>query len=503
MVFVAALMAWLLAHTDVMFADGLRYIRQAQALDRGSAGDFLKKAVDHPVYPLGVAAAHRVLGGDGPEAWQFSAQLASAAAAVLLVLPLYLVSRELLGDAAAAPGCFLFYAVPLTGHVFADTLSESTFLVFWATGLWAALRFLRTGSAVWLPAVVIASGLAYLTRPEGLLLPAALVVSMVMSPSWVMRGLKGRRGLVALGGLVAGSALVVVPYVVMKGGLGTKPSVARLLGTAPRSAPHAVERQRPLDPDQTAARTYALAAKAVKSAVTDAVTWPLIPLAVVGLWASVRRGGEERAWKLVGVIGIASILALARLHATGGYCSPRHALILAVVLIPSSAAGLAWLIGMTTARAAVPARLRSVAVGVAAACLGAWDLPATLAPVNEGLGGYRDAGRWLARRPGGDSKVIDVTGWSQFYGRQTGYTFEDLVAAPADPSARWVVAREAHLVGPWEYCRRLRDLVDGLEPVEVFAGSARHRKRATRVLVFDRSPRLAVRPGPGPDTARR
>ena len=95
--------------------------------------------------------------------------------------------------------------------------------------------------------------------------------------------------------------------------------------------------------------------------------------------------------------------------------------------------------------------------------------------------------------------MVDVTGWSQFYGRRDGYTFENLVAAPADPSARWVVAREAHLKGPWEYCGRLRDLVDGLEPVEVFRGSVR--RRPTKVYLFDRQPLIARANAPG--TARR
>ena len=86
--------------------------------------------------------------------------------------------------------------------------------------------------------------------------------------------------------------------------------------------------------------------------------------------------------------------------------------------------------------------------------------------------------------------MVDVTGWSQFYGRREGYTFENLVAAQGDPAARWVVAREAHLKGPWEYCGRLRALVDGLEPVAVFrARSAAARRRSTSSTASPGSPR--------------
>lgn len=500
----SALLGWLAAHTDVFFADGLRYITQARSLEQGSAHEGVKKAVDHPVYPLAVAAVHRALGGTSPESWQYAAQLASIIAGVLLVIPLYLLYRELFGDACAFPACLLVYAIPLTGHVFADTLSESTFLLFWTWGLWAALVFLRTGGPGWIPAVVVFSGLAYLTRPEGLLLPAALATTVALSPRWVARGL-GKKGMIALGVLVAGSVGVVGPYVALKGGIGTKPSIARLLGTTPKSAAHAVERQRPLEPDQTAAKTYTLAVRAVGNAVAEAVTFPLLALAAVGVLGLRRGAGAFRQWKILAVIWVASLLALVRLHATGGYCTPRHAMVLALLALPSAAAalklGIDWAAAWLATRSRFPARPVGWAVGLGVVLL--LNAAELFAPVGEGFDGYRDAGQWLARRAaaGEAGRVVDVTGWSQFYGgHEAGYTFENLVAAPADPDARWVVAREAHLKGPWEYCQRLRSLVDGLQPVEVFRGSAR--RRPTKVYVFDRRPLLA-RPDTPPTGAVR
>jgi hypothetical protein len=478
------LLAWLAAHTDVLFADGLRYIAQARALERGTLAEGIKISVDHPVYPLAIAAMHRLMPGDGPTVWQAAAQGASIVAALLLVLPLYLISRDLFGDRAALPACAFFYAVPLTGHVFADTLSESTFLLFWAWGLWGALRFLKDGKLGWLVLVVGASGLAYLTRPEGLLLPAALGATLLLSPRWVAGMLRGRRLVVGAAVLVIGSGAVVGPYVVLKGGMGTKPSVARLLGTRPQSDASAVERSRPLDPRQGALKTYALAAKAVVKAATEAMTWPLVPLALLGLLALRPRGSEIRQWTLLAVIGGASALALVRLHATGGYCSPRHALIPVLILIPAAGAGLVAALSWLTSKAELPALARPVVPTVALLGLGLIFAPESLAPVNEGLQGYRDAGRWLTRQGVGDGLVVDVTGWSQFYGdRPSGYTFANLLRASADPAARWVVVREAHLVGPWYYCQELATLVAGRTPVQTFIGQAR--RRPTRVFVYD------------------
>jgi 4-amino-4-deoxy-L-arabinose transferase-like glycosyltransferase len=501
----APLLGWLVAHTDIFFADGLRYIAQARAIASGTFAQSITTAVDHPAYPVAVAAVHRLVGGDGPEGWQRAAQLASIVSALLLVVPLYLIARHVFGDRAALPGCLLFYMVPVTGHVFADTLSESTFLLFWAWGLWGALRFFKNGGLGWLALGVAGSGLAYLSRPEGLLLPAAVVATFVLCPRWVVGSLRGRRVVLGMAVLVAGSAALVGPYVAIRGGLATKPSIARLLGTAPRSHAFAVERQRPLDPRQGAAKTYAVAAKAVIKAVTDALTWPLVPLALIGLIGLRPRGPEARQWTLLAVIGGASMVALVRLHATGGYCSPRHALIPILILIPAAGAGLVGLIDRITGaasrrvwHASGPAlvRLRAGALAAVLAGLAGVLAPEILAPVNEGLQGYKEAGRWLAARAGDDHReapIVDVTGWSQFYGGRTGgYTFENLAAASADPVARWVVVRESHLIGPWFYCKQLDTLVAGRAPVQVFVGATRH--RPTRVFVFDRQAPLASRP---------
>jgi 4-amino-4-deoxy-L-arabinose transferase-like glycosyltransferase len=142
--------SWLFAHTEILIADGLRYIRQAQNLDRGAWSDGLRKAVDHPIYPLTIMVAHRCIGGETPESWMRSAQATSILSGILWVIPTYLVASELFSASSAWLACLLTLCVPLTGHVLADTLSESTFLLFWTWGLWAVLRFLREGTAGWL-----------------------------------------------------------------------------------------------------------------------------------------------------------------------------------------------------------------------------------------------------------------------------------------------------------------------------------------------------------------
>lgn len=497
MVLAATLLGWLAARAEVMYADGLRYVAGARAVDRGDWKTSVVRAVDHPAYPMTIAGAHRLLGGgESPQDWQTAAQTASVVAGVLLVIPLYLVALELFGPTAAWMACVLTFLVPNTGRVLADALSEGLFLLFWTWGCWFALRFLKRGGTFWLAPMVLAAGLAFLTRPEGLLLPAALAATlglMLLRPS-IRLGWPAWTRATAL--IVVGPMLVMGPYIAMKGGLGTKPAVARLLGSAPKSTTMAIERERPLDPDQTALESLAVACRAVFRALQGAVTTPLLVLAAVGLYFRPTEADPARSrgnlffWIVCG----AWLLALVRLYETGGYCTPRHALIAALPLIAAAARGLAGLAEALARRFAgtVEPRRRLVQATVYAACLlaigSAWGKQ-TLAPINAGYGGYRRAGEWLAEHASAGETVFDLKGWALYYGDLPGYSFADYGQAIGDPKLGWLVAHDAFLVGEWDYCQTVRDLTAGLDPVWSFPET--RRKGVSRVHVFKLSPGLA------------
>src|SRR5207245_11583457 len=93
-----ALLYWVAHHQEVSFADGLRYVHEAQQIDRGDLAGGLLHAIDHPIHPLAIAATHALLGGEGPFAWQTAAQAAAVLALVLSVVPLYLLALALLDD---------------------------------------------------------------------------------------------------------------------------------------------------------------------------------------------------------------------------------------------------------------------------------------------------------------------------------------------------------------------------------------------------------------------
>ncbi len=102
-----------------------------------------------------------------PRDWQMAAQLAAVIAGVLAVIPIYLVAIELIGASKAWLACLLIYLIPINGHVMADAMSESVFLLFWCFGFWSTLKFLRTARLLWLPLVDRLQCAGLLDSPRG------------------------------------------------------------------------------------------------------------------------------------------------------------------------------------------------------------------------------------------------------------------------------------------------------------------------------------------------
>jgi len=490
MIAASALLAWLIAHTDVFFADGLRYIAQAKTIDQGAWARGLVGSVDHPIYPMAIAGVHRLVGGEGPHAWQTAAQVAAAIAAALIVMPVYLISVEVYGASTAWLACFLIFLLPFNGHVLADALSESTFLLFWSWGVWSALKFLRCWRLIWLPVVIVLSVLAYLTRPEGLILPVALLVALCALSLGHSSGIPAAKRWWAIVILVLGPLLAAGPFMIVKGGISTKPSMTRILGLGRAAPPMAVERERPLDPGQSAPKTVLLALRAVLRAVDGATSPPLLLLAPLGIAASWSSGTGRRIWLFFGTILGLTILAMTRLHALSGYCTPRHAMVVAWILIPASAAGLNR---VAAASSRVVTRFagqlassqtieRAIRFAILGCCL-AWWGPTAIAAIDPGFGGYRQAGEWLADSALTGEGLIDPKGFAIFYAGKPGYTFATLGQGIHDPAVRWVVAHEALIYGPWDYSTAIRTLVADRRPIRIFP--PKPSRGVCKVYVYD------------------
>jgi len=468
----ALLLGWVIRHSEANFADGLRYIHRAEQIQNDNFRGGLVSGVDHPLHPLGIAVVHKLIGGIDPASWQLAALLLCLTSAVLLVIPVYLLALELFGEQAAWMACVLVVVNPIIGYVVVNVLSESTFLLWWTFGLWGAVRFLREGRFAWLPLALGFGAMAYLTRPEGMLLPAALVATLLLLPILRATRINWPRWWQAMAFLAAGLVFLVGPYILAKGSLGTKPGIARVLGLEPGSQPLALERDRPLPEGQTPLETYRIATVRMAKAFRAAVTPPLFPFALVGLLLAAARTSRIRAWIFLTIVLVASAFALVRLHATGGYCTVRHGLVPGMLLTVAAAHGITRLMG----KVAIPGRwlrlpherLRPGPAVWSALIVFFIVIPniRPLGPANAGpFSVYRETGRWLARNTQDDGMVLDMTDWSLYFSNRPGYIFANVYEAPLNPRTRWIVARKPHVEGHWQYSKVLRDLIADREPI--------------------------------------
>ena len=179
----AALLGWVIRHSEPTFADGLRYIHQAERIE-------LRRLARRPVRwrrpPASPSGNRRDASSDRRRR---PGLVATRGTRALLHLrhrswsfPSICSALELFGEQAAWLACLLVTVNPVVDDIVVNVLSESTFLLWWTFGLWCAVRFLRDGRFLWLPPAIGLGALAYLTRPEGMLLPAALAATLLISP---------------------------------------------------------------------------------------------------------------------------------------------------------------------------------------------------------------------------------------------------------------------------------------------------------------------------------
>jgi hypothetical protein len=349
--------------------------------------------------------------------------------------------------------------------------------------------------------------LAYLSRPEGMLLPLAMIASLGILPLHRATRINWPRWWRAVAFLSIGSLALAGPYMAMKGSLGTKPGIARVLGLAPVSPPDAAERERPLSADQSPLQTYRLSTHRMLKVVRDGVSTSLLPLAVLGIVMMRRGPARARIWLFLGVILLASAVALVRLHATGGYCTVLHGLIPTMILTLAAAHGLSWLmqrISFSGRRLGLPEKRLVPGPVFWLLVFAMLIVPPRLTQSSHAIVGpfsvYRDAGAWLAQNARDDGRILDLTDWSLYFSQRQGYRFDQVYKAPADPRTRWVVIRKPHLSGHWNYSRVVRELVGNRDPVVMVPDHPSPGQLQVMIYdLLDASSRMAAAASSGPD----
>lgn len=163
-----SLRLWLLHSVPVIETDGVQYVEIARRFRQtGSPFDPLF----HPLYPLCIALFQLLV----PE-YELAGRLASSVFGATLILPAYALTRRLLGSRVAALTGILLAVHPALLRSSIAVLSETTYTFWIVLGVWAGWHGLSSSRPGSLAAAGVCFGLAYLTRPEGLLYLAGLLL---------------------------------------------------------------------------------------------------------------------------------------------------------------------------------------------------------------------------------------------------------------------------------------------------------------------------------------
>jgi hypothetical protein len=446
---VLTLRLWLVWHTEVAARDSIGYIRYAWQLQHEPWRDVLcQKDRGGPGYPLALLAVsypvHHLLHGPESTLMVLSAQLASAIAGALLVIPMYYLGKELFDRRVAFWACLLFQVLPATGRILSDALTEATFLLFATSALCLGVRSLRTRSVTGFGFSGLCGGLAYLTRPEGVVIVAAtglVLLGCQTVRAWRRPWLR----LTACAATLAIGALVVAgPYMLVIGRISNKDTVEHLEkgallnrreGAVPMAElPLAVWWQgETVRPHRLWWGLEALATELTKGLFQ--IGW--LPTLLALWWFRNRFRRMPGTWILL-LVCLAMLLALWRLAAVMGYVSERHAMLVLLCAMFWMAAGIAvigdWLAELLrqlfrnrASRILVDGRLLSAIMLLS---LTGAALPKSLDPLHANRAGLRQAGLWLADNADPSDEIKDPYCWSHYY---AGWVFHEGEALEPPP----------------------------------------------------------------------
>jgi len=226
---------WIAANTYLIATDSALLLSMAADMKAHEYGAALSHK-QHPLYPAGIAALSSLTGLD----LETCGVIISIALGSLTILPLYFIAKELFSPLAG-----ILAALVLTFHLdsarqSADILTNATYIFFLLCGTAALLWGMKRRRLPYFLACGVASGLAYLARPEGLGLMIVAPIYLVLCRKTTLT--RGQRAGAIL--CVALACLIVAaPYMVYlqktSGGLEhiltKKKGLLEVIGLKPQS----------------------------------------------------------------------------------------------------------------------------------------------------------------------------------------------------------------------------------------------------------------------------
>jgi 4-amino-4-deoxy-L-arabinose transferase-like glycosyltransferase len=487
----AATSLFLLSNYYCISVDGVRYIAAARHLYAGNFKAALS-GIDPPGYPFVIAVFFGLFGD-----WERAGQLASMAAAILLLVPLYALLADMYDRRTAALACCLAAVHPYMAQYSVHVRSESLFFfltILVLTICYRAIQQRHTGKFFFGGAI---TGFAYLVRPEAIaflvLVPAVLLLFRWLKKDWDVGAI-----IKVTSALVAGFAIFAAPYVLyLSKATGNWGAVSRKAGITLYVS---LEEADLLDdevlkdfptrasmslPELVRRHPIIYAKKILHDIVPsvaiyfEALYYSYAPFLLIGLIVAFRqKPWERRDFFLLayGILFAAMFLAV--------FVNRRYSVQLVPASLGWTALGIVWCRDRINHAASSRAALLAVAV-LTLAFLGG-TLPKTLKPVAREKAYLKDAGLYLRDRHG--SGTLDLLVYDQriaFYANARGIELvrmseAELISRLRERKARFLVAEpqwlQTHYPGVLEAPEAY-----GLRFEKEFIGSRRDRLIIYRV----------------------
>lgn len=470
-VLAVALRGWVLSMTEVPARDSIGFIRYALLFEKEDWKEVIKKSDQHPGYPLWVLLVswpiRSITGTTDCYTMQYSAQLASSLAGLLLVFPMFYLGKTLFNRAVGFWAALLFQCLPSSGQTLSDAVSDPLFLFLAATALLMGILAVRRRSVWQFTACGALSGLSYLVRPEGALILAAagmVVLACQLIPAWR----RPWRNAIASGVALTLSAVIVgSPYYLVTGKISNKPTVGKLMEelnpkTETQPLSDAGVSGAPLFGSIFAARFTTegslsmRAFRGVRAVCTEFAQAYLylgwIPLLLGLFWYRNRYSDRPEVWVALFYFVFQGAVVL-WLVINVGYVSDRHILPLVIASISQ----------VTAATLELPFRLQRRFWGQKAqetngdndparVFLGmrAWSLllvilmvggglTRTLRPLHGHRAGHHAAGVWLGKHTKPADWIIDDHCWAHYYANRVFAENKEQHNPPGCPPCRFIV----------------------------------------------------------------
>ena len=464
---VLPLRVWVLCDTEVTARDSITFIQYAHKFDLKPWSEVVSGEHQHPGFPVAlwlVAKPLQALRGASAETMQLAAQLVSLVASLLLAVVMFRLGARLWSSYVGFWGALVFQILPGSGHHLSDGISEGLFLLFVASAICLFVRGAQDRRILDFALGGACAGLAYLTRPEGLLVFAAFGVFWLAYPFLAMPRWRFRSWTLALASAAAACVLVGSVYVITTGKLSIKPN-----STFDLSLDQAPDEASPILFASVWASSFVPSTdlRIQLGQTLRALVFEIgqgfhyvgcIPLVWALLFCGRRLAARPEFWLLPIYFAIHAVV-LVGLGMRASYISERH--VLPLVMLGSYACVIGVL-QMSELALGFWARWRRTETSpVVVARLGALllmpllllSLTKTLQPLHANRVGNREAGRWLAQHVHAGDIIVDEHSWSKFYSGLFFRAVEDK-DLPPDPEAkrytvvtRWIAHRRRRRSG--------------------------------------------------------